>query len=133
MRELREVLVRDPGYASALYNLARALEAQGDAEPAIALFLEYLKEHREDAQAHVHLSNLYIGERRYEDALQQLRQAARLKPDDADIATNLGSALAIQGHLDEAIMTYERALKLDPNHKTARANLERARARLAKP
>ena len=33
VRELREVLVRDPGYASALYNLARALEAQGDAEP----------------------------------------------------------------------------------------------------
>ena len=27
----------------------------------------------------------------------------------------------------------QRALKLDPNHKTARANLERARARLAKP
>ena len=133
VRELREVLTRDPGYASARYNLARALEAQGDAGPAIALFLEYVKERPEDAQAHVHLSNLYIAERRYEDALSQLREAARLKSDDADIATNLGSALAILGHIEEAIAAYERALDLDPNHKTARANLERARARLAKP
>jgi Flp pilus assembly protein TadD len=81
----------------------------------------------------VHLSGLYIAERRYDEALPHLREAARLKPDDADIATNLGTALALRGDLAGAIAAYEQALKINPQHKTARENLARAHARQTHP
>jgi len=128
IRELRETLARDPGYAKARYNLARALEARGDAEAAIASFVEYVKDHPEDAQARVHLSGLYIKERRYAEASPHLREAAHLEPGDADIVVNLGTVLALQGDLEGAVAAYQQALRIDPNHKTARANLDRARA-----
>jgi Flp pilus assembly protein TadD len=125
---LRVTLETEPGYANARYNLARALEAQGDAEAAISIFASYVKDYPEDAQARVHLSSLYITQRRYDQALPHILEAARLKPNDADTATNLGSVLALTGDLAGAIAAYERALKIDPNHKTARENLERARS-----
>jgi Flp pilus assembly protein TadD len=131
--QLRTTLAQEPGYAKARYNLARALEAQGDVAAAAAAFLACVKDNPGDAEARVHLSGLYIRQKRYDDALPQLREAARLKPDDADIATNLGTVLAIRGDIEGAIAAYERALKIDPNHKTARENLARARANVAKP
>jgi Flp pilus assembly protein TadD len=133
VQQLMEVLARDPGYAAARYNLARAQEAEGDLDPAVASYLEYLRQQPADAQARVHLSNLFIAKRLYEDALPQLREAARLLPGDADIATNLGSVLAIRGDFTGAIAAYERALQINPSHRTARENLARARAQAAKP
>jgi tetratricopeptide (TPR) repeat protein len=51
-----------------------------------------------------------------------------------DTLNNLGSALAAEGQLAEALAQFERALALDPSHAAARANLERARrALLARP
>lgn len=126
--QLREVLTREPEYSKARYNLARALEARGDVDSAIAAFLECVKTDPADAEARVHLSELYIAEKRYDDALPQLREAARLKPRDADIANNLGTLLALRGDLAGAIASYERAVEVNPNLKTARENLERARA-----
>ena len=39
------------------------------------------------------------------------RQALRLKPADAEAHNNLGNALRDQGKLDEAIASYQQALR----------------------
>ena len=90
------------------------------------------RESIDDAHARVHLSSLLIKERRYGEALPHLREAARLKPGDPDIVANLGTVLALRGDLEGAIAAYQQALRIDPNHKTARANLDHARAQLEK-
>jgi Ca-activated chloride channel family protein len=63
-----------------------------------------------------------------DEAVRHFQEVVRGRPDDADACNNLGSALAAQGHLAEAASEFERALRLDPLHAAARANLERARA-----
>jgi Flp pilus assembly protein TadD len=47
-----------------------------------------------------------------------------LRPDDADVYNNLGSAYAQQNRLDEAISAYKTALLLRPDHADARRNLK---------
>jgi len=58
------------------------------------------------------------------DAIEHYRVAVRLRPDDANAEANLGSALAEIGKLAEAKLHFQRALRIDPNHKLARENLE---------
>ena len=60
--------------------------------------------------------------------MPQMQDAARLNPDDADIQTDLGALLAMRGDTKAAIAAFEHALRIDPNHQIARANLNRARA-----
>ena len=49
------------------------------------------------------------------------------RPKDADASNNLGTALALGGDLAGAAAAFEGALRIDPSHAAARANLERAR------
>jgi Flp pilus assembly protein TadD len=70
-------------------------------------------------------------QQRYDDALPHFQEAVRLRPEDADIRTNLGALLASRGDLSGAIESFEEALKLNPNDKVAQDYLTRARAQLA--
>jgi Flp pilus assembly protein TadD len=62
------------------------------------------------------------------EAVAHLRLVVKGRPDDADAWNNLGTALAMQGDLQEAARSFERALAVDPSHAAARANLARARS-----
>jgi Flp pilus assembly protein TadD len=61
-----------------------------------------------------------------------LREAARLRPGDGDVQTNLGAALAMLGQTGPAVEAFERAVALDPGNQTAQSNLAAAKAELAK-
>ena len=61
----------------------------------------------------------------------EFQEAARLRPEDADVQTNLGILLATRGDLPAAIRAFEAALRLDPNHGSAGAYLRRAQTALA--
>ena len=74
---------------------------------------------------------VYFMQRRYDDALPHFQEAVRLRPEDAEIRTNLGALLASRGDLPAAIQSFEEALRLNPNDKVARDYLTRARAALA--
>ena len=69
-------------------------------------------------------------QRRYDAALPHFQEAVRLRPEDAEIRTNLGALLASQGDLAAAIQSFEEALRLNPNDKVARDHLARARTAL---
>ncbi len=57
-------------------------------------------------------------------AITQLREAVRLKPDNADAHNNLGNALTkTGGHASEAIGEFETALRLQPGMAEAHSNL----------
>ncbi len=60
------------------------------------------------------------------DAVEALRGAATLLPDDAEVHSNLGNALHNQGRLEEAIVSCRRALAIDPGLVEALNNLGNA-------
>jgi tetratricopeptide (TPR) repeat protein len=66
------------------------------------------------------------------DAVAQLEQALRLKPDFAEAHNNLGSVLMEQGRLGEAVGQYEEALRLKPEHAEAHNDLGSALVQLGR-
>jgi tetratricopeptide (TPR) repeat protein len=63
-------------------------------------------------------------------AATSYRDAARRNPNSAVAWNNLGRALERLGIPDRAEKHYVRALEIDPNHKRAKTNLDRLRARM---
>ena len=60
------------------------------------------------------------------EAIAELREAVRLKPEDDGAHYNLGRALYNQGRLDEAVAVLRTALRLKPDHAAAHNNLGNA-------
>ena len=76
------------------------------------------------------LASLRIVQRRDEEALALFQTAARLQPDVATFHAGVGFTLYRLGRTNEAILSLERALALDPTLAEARSHLELARQRL---
>ncbi len=79
------------------------------------------------------LSDILIQQGKIDEAISQLEQALRLRPDDAVQHSNLGLALAQAGRVSEAIAHYEQALRIKPDYAKAHSNLGLALARVGKP
>jgi tetratricopeptide (TPR) repeat protein len=71
--------------------------------------------------------------RQGKDALQALKMAAQLLPNDAGVHNNLGNALGRLGQLDEAVASYRRALLLSPDFAEAHNNLGHTLLDLGQP
>ena len=63
-------------------------------------------------------------EGRWEDAIKDYQAISSLGLESAALFCNTADAFFKQGNLPEAILGYERALKLDPSYEDARYNLE---------
>lgn len=61
----------------------------------------------------------------FEQAADRFREAARLRPDDADIQVGLGLALTPLKHFDEAERAFRRAVELAPDYLDAKLGLAR--------
>lgn len=66
---------------------------------------------------------------RYEEAAKLYQTLIDEQP-DATVYYNLGNAQFKQGELAQAILSYERSLRLDPSNKDAQYNLEFAQSRI---
>jgi Flp pilus assembly protein TadD len=71
--------------------------------------------------------------RQGKDALQALRMAAQLLPNDAGVHNNLGNALGRLGRIDDAVASYRCALLLSPDFAEAHNNLGHALLDLGQP
>jgi predicted O-linked N-acetylglucosamine transferase (SPINDLY family) len=60
------------------------------------------------------------------DAVDLLRQAARLKPDFAEVHNDLGTVLLAKGSVADAVAAFRRAVELKPSMVIARQNLGNA-------
>ena len=81
------------------------------------------------AQNDFDIANAAYAEGRYEEAAE-LYQALLDEQPDATLYYNLGNARFKQGELAQAILNYERALRLNPNHKDAQYNLAFAQSKI---
>ena len=143
-------LYRRQRYDEALPAMARALSLQPDLPVAstLHLFMGHAREELaqpEAAAEHFHealridarnteaidrLAMLRFGQERYEEAFELYRTLAELKPGSAQTHSNLGATLYYLGRRREALRSFERALALDPDLRTARGAAEQLRTEL---
>jgi tetratricopeptide (TPR) repeat protein len=120
---LRLALRRDPTDAEALFNLAMALSDQGELDESVELLGRLLT----DQPAHTHgWVALGVAEaRRNNDhaAINALRMAVALNPDDGYSQKNLGAILARSGVREESIRHLRLATRLLPADPSAWLNL----------
>lgn len=81
------------------------------------------------AQSDFDIANAAYAEGRYEDAATIYQSLLDEQP-DATLYYNLGNARFKQGELAQAILNYERALRLRPNYKDAQYNLAFAQSKI---
>ncbi len=104
----------DPASAEAYNLLGLAFLKQGRTNEAIESFRQALARKPDYAEAFQNLQ---------EASLETWRVAVRLMPYMAQTHCELADALANQGKYDEAIASYEQALRLQPGYARARQNL----------
>ena len=110
--------------AMALTGLAAATWFQvGHWRDQVTLFSHALAATGPSGRAHHLLSQGYIAEGRWSEALVHAREAARLDPDNPRAHKNLGFVLYRSGQVDQAIESLERAVALDPGFAEAHGNL----------
>jgi len=138
--ELRAAVAASPAARDRARALGATLRGRGDLDGAAAVFETLVALDANDAAAREALADVgarkasrsagaLFDQKRWAEAAEQYRRAAQLAPRDRAHAFNLALALQSQGRLDEAILAYERALRIDPAYARAREELARVRRR----
>jgi adenylate cyclase len=70
---------------------------------------------KESAAAHRLLGQLYLPQRQYDLARRELERALELNPNDADSYADLGQVMLFAGRSEEAIQSFETALRFNPH------------------
>jgi tetratricopeptide (TPR) repeat protein len=155
----REGLARFPHYTTARLILAKAYQAEGEFERALAELAAILEVSPRDVQSHRLAAEIYRRCGRLDQAVTHLETAVTLDPgdresrsllgllrasspgeasglrrvlaDDTFVTLAFGSLCLDQGLLDEAASVFTRLLRKDPENPEARERLEQTlRARL---
>jgi len=71
----------------------------------------------------VQIANTYYDHRFYPEAIKYYAQALAIKPDEADVRTDMGTALFYSGQSEKAVAEIEKVLKANPKHANALFNL----------
>jgi tetratricopeptide (TPR) repeat protein len=61
----------------------------------------------------------------WNEALFRFRQAERLSPEEVSVLNNIAVAYEALGQFDEALRSYQRALRVDPNSRELKRNYAR--------
>jgi tetratricopeptide (TPR) repeat protein len=69
-----------------------------------------------DAEPRVKLGNLYFDAERYRDAAQWYEDALKIRPNDADVSTDLAVTYYYLNQPDRALEQFQASLKIDPKH-----------------
>lgn len=95
---------------------------------AVAAYKKILAKNPKDDVAHFNLGRSYNKLNDDKEAEKSLRQAVRLKPDDSQYNTELGSIMIKLAKYDEALGFLKKALKLDETNSQAEFLIEKAQA-----
>lgn len=107
--EFEAELANDPNHAQAMVYLADTEMQLNHTEAAEPLLVKALRIDAGRELAHLDLGILYADAGRKEDALKEMKEAARLAPEDVDVHWRLGRLYRTMGKVDEAKAEFARA------------------------
>ena len=119
---VEKALHLQPGHELALLSRMDALVAKGHLAEALASAEELLVAHPKSLQGHLWRSRILVFLGQPERALKLSAASRNIAPDDPATYTNQGWILGFLNRLREAILAYEQAIKLKPDHADARYN-----------
>ncbi|MDA0739848.1 MAG: tetratricopeptide repeat protein [Nitrospirae bacterium] len=123
-RDFLEQAIRQDEYKPLYhYNLALALEKNGDRVEAIRAYEHAVRLKPNYIEAQNNLGNVYREQGDLRAAISAYERVIQLKPDYASAYNNLGVALKESHDLDRAVEVYQHALRLDPNNAESHYNL----------
>lgn len=97
-------------------------------EGALKAYRDILARDPKNLQAAVNAGNMLYDAHRYVEAIPFYQQAFSLNESDVSVSTDLGTALWYAGRADEALVQYERSLKISPTHAQTLFNVGIVRA-----
>ena len=116
-------LARRPTAAPLVILAARTYAAAGDDARAEASLKKAVENDPANLEACTLLGQLYLSQRRLDQALKEFDQLSKLQPRPAGAHTMVGIVLEAQGKPEEARKRYEAALAADPAAAVAANNL----------
>ncbi len=124
-RLFEQAIALDPGYASAYVALAMSRQMTVSAgwteqtaetlDEAERLARKALQLDVNNAEAHAVLADIYLNRSQYDRALAEDDQAIALNPNDAWSHAARGGVLVFAGDPEEAVKSFEIALRLNPS------------------
>lgn len=87
-----------------------------------ALWADTVAKVPDNSRARINLAEVYLNQRRADEAFEQALAAVRLRPDHAEAQTNLGIAYALLGRPADALTACGRAVELRPDYARGRSN-----------
>ena len=121
-----QAIALKPDFADAYHNMGDALYKQGLVDGAISCFRFVVSLKPESVEPHFILANLLASQGKAEEAIPILNRALELETNpqaQAKILVNLANLLKTADRTAEAITTYGRALKLNPENHLAYLNM----------
>jgi Flp pilus assembly protein TadD len=128
LAEFEAGLELEPEVAEGYRLIGRAYQELGDTDSALEAYREALVLDEQDAWSMNNMGLLLIRGSRSADAIGPLARAGQLRDDLAVVRNNLGIALELTGHFDQAAQAYRDALTIDAGYQKAAENLERVSA-----
>lgn len=74
-------------------------------------------------EAHYNLANVYLDQKKYEEALKEYKICQKLKPGNAMVHNNMGVIFLEKKYVEDAINEFKRAANLEPANKLFSKNL----------
>jgi len=123
-RSFEEAVRIKPDFGLALYQRGRLRASHGEAVPAASDLGRAAELMPGFGNAHYEYAVLLLrGDPRSERGIAELRRAAELSPDDAEIHVQLAEVLAVRGDLGESARAARAALRIDPGSARAAHDL----------
>jgi len=121
------ILLYRPGRGDALLGLARVLGRSGRRLQAIGRYLDYLNtlDGRDDPVAYLEMGKLHLEDGRWRQALEALKRAQKLDPNDPRIDAALALAYRRGERMDEALEAARQATQKAPQNAEFRDILAR--------
>jgi arylsulfatase A-like enzyme/Flp pilus assembly protein TadD len=108
------------------FEIGKLLAAAGDTEGAIQHYQLTLEHDPNWIPLYTEVAVWLARQKRFEEAFAYAARAVQMSPQDADAHYNLGVMFAQMGKYDESVGPLKEALRLNPRHPKAAAQLMRA-------
>ena len=97
------------------FSVARAYETQGNYRPAGDIYEKLIADNPQNHRLHHRLGVLEVRQGRLDEAQAHFDQALKAAPEDAELLTDIGYALYLQGKYDDAEQRLKGVIAMDPD------------------